>query len=77
MAVDAGVKRLVLTHYPQDATSRDLQDGAKTIYKGDISLPTINGDHRRLMSSWLLRGEAKNWMSELIGARPRETIGRA
>jgi len=36
MAVDAGVKRLVLTHYAQDATARDLQDGAKTIYKGDI-----------------------------------------
>jgi ribonuclease BN (tRNA processing enzyme) len=41
-AVDAGDKRLVLTHYPQDATSRDLQDGAKTIYKGDI---TVADDH--------------------------------
>ncbi len=36
MAVDAGVARLVLTHYAQDATSRDLEECAKTIYKGDI-----------------------------------------
>ena len=38
MAADAGVKRLVLTHYTQDATSQDLEDGARTIYKGEISV---------------------------------------
>jgi ribonuclease BN (tRNA processing enzyme) len=42
MAADAGVKRLVLTHYSQDATSSDLQDGAKTIYTGDI---VVADDH--------------------------------
>jgi ribonuclease BN (tRNA processing enzyme) len=38
MAADAGVKRLVLTHYTQEATARDLDEGARTIYKGDISV---------------------------------------
>jgi ribonuclease BN (tRNA processing enzyme) len=38
MAVDAGVKRLVLTHYPQDATPHDLAEGAGTIYKGEIAV---------------------------------------
>jgi ribonuclease BN (tRNA processing enzyme) len=38
MAADAGVKRLVLTHYSQDATAADLADGARTIYKGDIQI---------------------------------------
>jgi ribonuclease BN (tRNA processing enzyme) len=38
MAADAGVKRLILTHYSQDATSTDLEAGARTIYKGDISV---------------------------------------
>jgi ribonuclease BN (tRNA processing enzyme) len=42
MAADAGVARLVLTHYSQDATSHDLEDGAKTIYKGDI---VVADDH--------------------------------
>ena len=36
MALDAGVARLVLTHYSQDATSIDLEEGARSIYKGDI-----------------------------------------
>jgi ribonuclease BN (tRNA processing enzyme) len=36
MAADAAVKRLVLTHYSQDATPGDLAEGARTIYKGDI-----------------------------------------
>ena len=41
MAADAGVKRLVLTHYSQDAArSSDLVDGAAAIYKGEISSPT-------------------------------------
>jgi len=38
MALDAGVKRLVLTHYSQDATSTDLDEGARTIYKGQIGV---------------------------------------
>jgi ribonuclease Z len=38
MAADADVKRLVLTHYSQDATSADLAEGARTIYKGDIEI---------------------------------------
>jgi len=38
MAADAGVKRLVLTHYSQDATSADLADGARSIYNGDIEI---------------------------------------
>jgi ribonuclease BN (tRNA processing enzyme) len=38
MAADADVKRLVLTHYTQDATSHDLEEGARTIYKGAISV---------------------------------------
>jgi ribonuclease BN (tRNA processing enzyme) len=42
MAVDAGVSRLVLTHYSQDATAHDLEEGARTIYKGEL---TIADDH--------------------------------
>ena len=42
MAADAGVARLVLTHYSQDATAVDLEMGAKTIYKGDI---VVADDH--------------------------------
>jgi ribonuclease BN (tRNA processing enzyme) len=38
MAADAGVARLVLTHYPQDATTRDLIDGARSIYKGEVAV---------------------------------------
>jgi ribonuclease BN (tRNA processing enzyme) len=38
MAADAGVKRLVLTHYSQEAGARDLDEGAATIYKGEISV---------------------------------------
>jgi ribonuclease BN (tRNA processing enzyme) len=38
MAADAGAKRLVLTHYSQDATSIDLAEGARTIYPGKISV---------------------------------------
>ncbi len=36
MAADAGVRCLALTHYAQDATSRDLDESARTIYAGDI-----------------------------------------
>jgi ribonuclease BN (tRNA processing enzyme) len=42
MAADAGVGRLVLTHYSQDATPHDLVDGARSIYKGEI---VIADDH--------------------------------
>ena len=38
MALDAGVARLVLTHYSQEATSSDLAEGARSIYKGEISV---------------------------------------
>ena len=38
MAATAGVGRLVLTHYSQDATALDLADGARSIYKGDIQV---------------------------------------
>ncbi len=34
MAADAGVKRLVLTHYSQDATHADLEDGAQVDLQG-------------------------------------------
>jgi ribonuclease BN (tRNA processing enzyme) len=42
MAADAGVRRLVLTHYSQDATARDLEESAKTIYTGEI---VVADDH--------------------------------
>jgi ribonuclease BN (tRNA processing enzyme) len=42
MAADAGARRLVLTHYSQDATSRDLEDSAKNIYTGEI---VVADDH--------------------------------
>jgi ribonuclease BN (tRNA processing enzyme) len=38
MAADAGVRRLVLTHYSQEATASDLDEGARTIYKGQIEV---------------------------------------
>jgi ribonuclease BN (tRNA processing enzyme) len=45
MAADAGVARLVLTHYSQDATADDLVDGARSIYKGEIA---VADDHHVL-----------------------------
>jgi ribonuclease BN (tRNA processing enzyme) len=36
MADDAGVRRLALTHYPQDALPRDLAESARTIYRGEL-----------------------------------------
>ncbi|MBV8600719.1 MAG: MBL fold metallo-hydrolase [Candidatus Eremiobacteraeota bacterium] len=45
MAADAGVERLVLTHYSQDASSDDLTAGARAIYKGDV---TVADDHHIL-----------------------------
>ena len=42
MAADAGVRRLVLTHYSQDATHSDLDGAASKIYKGEI---VVADDH--------------------------------
>jgi ribonuclease BN (tRNA processing enzyme) len=42
MASDARVKRLVLTHYSQDAGANDLDAGARAIYGGDI---VVADDH--------------------------------
>lgn len=42
MAADAGVRRLVLTHYSQDATPADLDVSARHIYTGDI---VVADDH--------------------------------
>jgi ribonuclease BN (tRNA processing enzyme) len=46
MAADAGVERLVLTHYSQDASPGDLVDGAGTIYRGEIA---VADDHAIIM----------------------------
>lgn len=43
MAADAGARRLVLTHYSQDATHADLDGSASAIYKGEI---LVADDHR-------------------------------
>lgn len=43
MAADAGVKRLVLTHYSQDATAHDLVDGARSSYEHEVE---IADDHQ-------------------------------
>jgi ribonuclease BN (tRNA processing enzyme) len=42
MAADAGVHRLALTHYAEDATASDLDESARTIYRGDI---VVADDH--------------------------------
>jgi ribonuclease BN (tRNA processing enzyme) len=42
MAADAGVRRLVLTHYSQEATPHDLAETAATIYPGEI---VVADDH--------------------------------
>ncbi len=42
MAADADVRRLVLTHYAQDATARDLDESARPIYGGPI---VVADDH--------------------------------
>ncbi len=42
MATDAGARRLVLTHYSQDAGAQDLEEGARSIYKGEI---VVADDH--------------------------------
>jgi ribonuclease BN (tRNA processing enzyme) len=45
MARDAGVRRLVLTHYPEEATSRDLDQAARAIFTGEI---VVADDHTTL-----------------------------
>lgn len=42
MAAAAGVKRLVLTHYSQEATAADLGAGARAAFDGDV---TVADDH--------------------------------
>jgi ribonuclease BN (tRNA processing enzyme) len=45
MARDAGVRRLVLTHYGEESTSRDLDEAARAIFDGEI---IVADDHRSL-----------------------------
>jgi ribonuclease BN (tRNA processing enzyme) len=45
MARDAGVGRLVLTHYPEEATSRDLDQAARDIFSAEI---VVADDHTTL-----------------------------
>jgi ribonuclease BN (tRNA processing enzyme) len=43
MARDAGVRRLLLTHYGSESTSRDLDEAAREIFGGEI---LVADDHR-------------------------------
>lgn len=43
MARNAGVRRLLLTHYPEESTSLDLDRAAREIYGGEI---VVVDDHR-------------------------------
>jgi len=45
MATDAEARRLVLTHYSQDATGRDLDEGARTIFRREV---LVADDHTTL-----------------------------
>ena len=36
MARDANVRRLVLSHYGAESTSRDLDEAAREVFRGDI-----------------------------------------
>jgi len=45
MAREAGVRRLVLTHYGEESTSRDLDEAAREIFAGEI---IVADDHRSL-----------------------------
>ena len=45
MARDAGVRRLILTHYGEESTSRDLDEAAREIYAGQID---VADDHRTI-----------------------------
>ncbi|BDE05707.1 MBL fold metallo-hydrolase [Vulcanimicrobium alpinum] len=43
MARDGGVRRLVLTHYGEESTARDLDDAAREHFRGDV---VVADDHR-------------------------------
>ncbi len=43
MARAAGVRRLVLTHYGEESTARDLDEAARSIFSGEI---VVADDHR-------------------------------
>jgi ribonuclease BN (tRNA processing enzyme) len=45
MAREAGVRRLVLTHYGAESSSRDLDEAAHAVYDGQIS---VADDHRSI-----------------------------
>lgn len=45
MAAAAGARRLVLTHYAEDATSRDLDESARSLFNGEI---LVADDHTRI-----------------------------
>ena len=45
MAREAGVRRLLLTHYPAEATARDLDEAARPIFPGEI---IVADDHATL-----------------------------
>jgi len=45
MARAAGVRRLVLTHYGEESTARDLDEAARGIFSGEI---VVADDHRVL-----------------------------
>lgn len=45
MARDAGVRRLVLTHYGSESTSRDLDEAAREVFGGEI---LVADDHHSL-----------------------------
>jgi len=42
MARDSGARRLVLTHYPEESTSLDLDRAARDIFSGEI---VVADDH--------------------------------
>ncbi len=45
MARAAGVRRLVLTHYGEESTSRDLDEAARSVFDGEV---VVADDHRVL-----------------------------
>ena len=45
MAREAGVRRLILTHYGEESTSRDLDEAAREVYGGEIE---VADDHRTI-----------------------------
>jgi ribonuclease BN (tRNA processing enzyme) len=45
MAREAGVRRLILTHYGEESTSTDLDEAAREVYTGEIE---VADDHRTI-----------------------------